>query len=144
MVCRVRQKVMGVGAEEPENVTIIIPVPVAQKLVDAKSDDQKQSAILEAQVFLKWTALFAVAARGRSFGSADLRGQELAFTLLGNRNLYQRGLFQTSAVAQHDDRIQAGRRIGCGADGHGSASRARGRHGGRVERYRDAMRYVDR
>ena len=52
MVCHVRQKVMGVGAEEPENVTIIIPVPVAQKLVDAKGDDQKQSAILEGQVFL--------------------------------------------------------------------------------------------
>lgn len=48
----VRQKVMGVGAEEPENVTIIIPVPVAQKLVDAKSDDQKQAAVLDAQVFL--------------------------------------------------------------------------------------------
>jgi hypothetical protein len=48
----VRQKVMGVNSEQPENVTIIIPVPVAQKLVDAKSDDQKQAAILEAQVFL--------------------------------------------------------------------------------------------
>src|SRR5208337_2726192 len=48
----VRQKVMGVGAEEPENVTIIIPVQVAQKLVDAKSDDQKQAAVLDAQVFL--------------------------------------------------------------------------------------------
>src|SRR5208337_1369398 len=43
---------MGVNSEQPENVTIIIPVPVAQKLVDAKSDDQKQAAILEAQVFL--------------------------------------------------------------------------------------------
>ena len=48
----VRQKVMGVTSEQPENVTIIIPVPVAQKLVDAKSDDQKQAAVLEAQVFL--------------------------------------------------------------------------------------------
>src|SRR5271165_6458928 len=48
----VRQKVMGVVSEQPENVTIILPVPVGQKLVDAKSDDQKQSAILEAQVFL--------------------------------------------------------------------------------------------
>jgi hypothetical protein len=48
----VRQKVMGVSSERPENVTVIIPVPVAQKLVDAKSDDQKQAAILEAQVFL--------------------------------------------------------------------------------------------
>jgi hypothetical protein len=48
----VRQKVMGVSSEQPENVTIIIPVPVAQRLVDAKSDDQKQAAILDAQVFL--------------------------------------------------------------------------------------------
>lgn len=48
----VRQKVMGVSSEVPENVTVIIPVPVAQKLVDAKSDDQKQAAILEAKVFL--------------------------------------------------------------------------------------------
>lgn len=48
----VRQKVMGVNAERPENVTFIIPVPVAQKLVDAKTDDEKQSAILDAKVFL--------------------------------------------------------------------------------------------
>ncbi len=48
----VRQKVMGVNSEHPENVTVIIPVPVAQKLVDAKTDDQKQAAILDAKVFL--------------------------------------------------------------------------------------------
>ncbi len=48
----VRRKVMGVSSEQPENVTIIIPVLVAQKLVDAKSDDQKQAAVLDAQVFL--------------------------------------------------------------------------------------------
>ncbi len=48
----VRQKVMGVSSEIPENVTVIIPVAVAQKLVDAKSDDQKQAAVLEAKVFL--------------------------------------------------------------------------------------------
>ena len=48
----VRLKVMGVNSEQPENITIIIPVLVAQKLVDAKSDDQKQAAILDAQVFL--------------------------------------------------------------------------------------------
>ncbi|HEX8896145.1 MAG TPA: hypothetical protein VF783_22685, partial [Terriglobales bacterium] len=48
----VRQKAMGMSSEHPENVTVIIPVPVAQKLVDAKTDDQKQAAILEAQVFL--------------------------------------------------------------------------------------------
>ena len=33
----VRQKVMGVNSEQPENITVIIPVPAAQKLVDAKS-----------------------------------------------------------------------------------------------------------
>jgi hypothetical protein len=48
----VRQKVMGVSSEVPENVTVIIPVPVAQKLVDAKNDDQKQAAVLEAEIFL--------------------------------------------------------------------------------------------
>ena len=48
----VRQKVMGVISEHPENVTIIIPVLAAQKLVDAKTDDQKQAAVLNAQVFL--------------------------------------------------------------------------------------------
>jgi len=48
----VRQKELGLSAEHPENVTVIIPVLSAQKLVDAKTDDQKQSAILEAQVFL--------------------------------------------------------------------------------------------
>jgi hypothetical protein len=48
----VRQKLMGVISEHPENITVIIPVPVAQKLVDAKTDDQKQAAVLEAKVFL--------------------------------------------------------------------------------------------
>ena len=48
----VRQKELGLSAEHPENVTVIIPVLSAQKLVDAKTDDQKQAAILEAQVFL--------------------------------------------------------------------------------------------
>jgi len=48
----VRQKILGVSSERPENVTVIIPVPVAQKFVDAKTDDQKQAAILDAEVFL--------------------------------------------------------------------------------------------
>ena len=48
----VRQKVMGVSSERPENVTFIIPVLVAERLVDAKTDDEKQSAILDAKVFL--------------------------------------------------------------------------------------------
>lgn len=48
----VRQKVMGVLEERPENVTVIIPVAAAQKLVDAKNLDEKQSAVMEARVFL--------------------------------------------------------------------------------------------
>jgi hypothetical protein len=48
----VKQKVMGVSEEIPENVTVIIPVLAAQKLVDAKNMDQKQAAVLEARVFL--------------------------------------------------------------------------------------------
>ena len=46
----VRAKVMGVHQEQAENVTVIIPVASAQKLVDAKNDDQKQSAVLESRV----------------------------------------------------------------------------------------------
>ncbi len=48
----VRQKAMGVASENPENLTVIIPIEAAQKLVDAKNDDQRQQAILEAHVFL--------------------------------------------------------------------------------------------
>ena len=47
----VREKVMGVRDEHAENMTVIIPVPSAQKLVDAKTDDQKQAAVLEARVY---------------------------------------------------------------------------------------------
>jgi hypothetical protein len=48
----VKQKVMSVLQERPENLTVIIPVLVAQKLVDAKSLEQKQAAVMEAQIFL--------------------------------------------------------------------------------------------
>ena len=48
----VRAKVMGVHQEQAENVTIIIPVRSAQKLVDATNDDQKQSAVLESRIYL--------------------------------------------------------------------------------------------
>jgi len=48
----VRQKVVGVSSERAENVTIIIPVLAAQKLVDAKSDEQRQAAVLEGKVYL--------------------------------------------------------------------------------------------
>jgi hypothetical protein len=48
----VRQKMMGVSSENPENVAVIIPVAAAQKLVDAHDDEQRQAAVLEAEVFL--------------------------------------------------------------------------------------------
>jgi hypothetical protein len=48
----VRTKYMGLTSEHPENVTVVIPVAVAQKLVDAKTEDQRQQAILEAELFL--------------------------------------------------------------------------------------------
>jgi hypothetical protein len=48
----VREKIMGVRQEQAENVTVIIPVPSAQKLVDAKSDEQKQAAVLESRIYL--------------------------------------------------------------------------------------------
>jgi hypothetical protein len=47
-----RQKTSGVSLEHPENVTLIIPVPAAQKLVDATTDAQRQAAALDATVFL--------------------------------------------------------------------------------------------
>lgn len=48
----VRRKAMGMSSEVPENVAVIIPVGAAQKFVDAKTDDDKQSAILDAEIFL--------------------------------------------------------------------------------------------
>jgi hypothetical protein len=48
----VRRKLMNVASEGAENVAVIIPVSAAQKLVEAKTDDQRQAAILDAQVFL--------------------------------------------------------------------------------------------
>ena len=48
----VRQKVMNVPSEMPENVVLIIPVAAAQRFVDAKNDDQRQSAMLDSQVFV--------------------------------------------------------------------------------------------
>jgi hypothetical protein len=48
----VRRKLVGIRSENPENLTVILPVAAAQKLVDAHTDDEKQAAILEAKVFL--------------------------------------------------------------------------------------------
>ena len=48
----VRRKVMGMSSEVPENVTVILPVGVAQRFVEAKTEDEKQAAILEADIFL--------------------------------------------------------------------------------------------
>ena len=48
----VRRKVMNMSSEFPENVTLIMPVAAAQRFVDAKNDDDRQAAILDAQLFL--------------------------------------------------------------------------------------------
>jgi hypothetical protein len=48
----VRQKVMGVMSEMPENLVLVIPVASAQHFVDAKNDDERQGAMLESQVFV--------------------------------------------------------------------------------------------
>ena len=48
----VRRRAMGMSSEVPENVAVIIPVAAAQKFVDAKNDDERQSAILDAEIFL--------------------------------------------------------------------------------------------
>ncbi len=48
----VRKKVMNMSSEIPENVAVIIPVSAAQKFVDAKTDEERQSAVLDAEIFL--------------------------------------------------------------------------------------------
>jgi len=52
----VRRKVMGMSSEAPENVALIMPVTAAQKFVDAKSDEQKQAALLDGELFLNGEA----------------------------------------------------------------------------------------
>ena len=48
----VRKKVLGVDTEGAENVALIIPREVAQKLVAARTPDQQQAAILEASMYV--------------------------------------------------------------------------------------------
>ena len=67
----VRQKVMGVSSEHAGKRHGHHSGSRRQKLVDAKTDDQKQAAILEAQVFPERAALFAVVAGRRSPGGVE-------------------------------------------------------------------------
>ena len=75
----VRQKEMGLSAEHPENVTVIIPVLSAQKLVDAKTDDQKQAASSRSPGVSERPALFHSGCRRvlrrRNGRKATLRGR---------------------------------------------------------------------
>ena len=48
----VRAKVLNVNTEAPENMVLILPREVAHKLVDAKTPEQQQAAVLEAEVYL--------------------------------------------------------------------------------------------
>ena len=47
----VRRKVLGVTTEGPENIALIIPRAVAQRLAEAKDTEQQERAILESQIF---------------------------------------------------------------------------------------------
>jgi hypothetical protein len=48
----VRREVMGVAAENPENVVFMFPRAAAQHLVTAKNDEQIQAALLDSEVFV--------------------------------------------------------------------------------------------
>lgn len=48
----VRSKVLNVNTEGPENVMLLVPRGVAELLVEAKSVDAQQSALLESEIFL--------------------------------------------------------------------------------------------
>lgn len=48
----VRRKVMGVAAENPENVVFMVPRAAAQHLITARNDEQLQAALLDSEVFV--------------------------------------------------------------------------------------------
>lgn len=48
----VRREVMGIEAENPENVVFMVPRAAAQHLVTATNDEQLQAALLDSQVFV--------------------------------------------------------------------------------------------
>lgn len=48
----VRQKVMGVATERPENLVLIVPIESARKLVKATNPQEEQTALLEARAFV--------------------------------------------------------------------------------------------
>jgi hypothetical protein len=48
----VRRKVMGVPAENAENVAVVFPAAVAQRLLAANQPSQQQSALLDAEVYV--------------------------------------------------------------------------------------------
>ncbi len=47
----VRQKVLGVSTENPENIALVIPRAAAVKLIAARSEAEQQGALLQGQVF---------------------------------------------------------------------------------------------
>ncbi len=48
----VRGKVLKVDTEGPENLMLLVPRGVAERLVQAKDDERRQAALLESQIFL--------------------------------------------------------------------------------------------
>lgn len=48
----VRAKVLNVSTEAPENVVLVLPCSVAHRLVNAKTPEQQQAAVLDAELYV--------------------------------------------------------------------------------------------
>lgn len=48
----VRQEVRGLTYERPENIMVVMPIVAARRLVQAKTDAEKQAAVLDSQAFV--------------------------------------------------------------------------------------------
>jgi len=48
----VRAKVMGIDTENPENLTLVVPRSVAERLVLAKDAEDQQASVLDSEVYL--------------------------------------------------------------------------------------------
>jgi len=48
----VRTKVMGIDTENPENLTLVFPRSIAERLVQAKDVEDQQAAVLDSEVYL--------------------------------------------------------------------------------------------
>lgn len=49
---RVRGKSLGIGMERPENLVVVLPRSAAVKLITAKTENERQAALLEGQTYV--------------------------------------------------------------------------------------------